>query len=251
MAGRVFVGTSGYVYPHWRGRFYPADLPAKDWFAYYARHFETVELNNPFYRLPTAATFAAWRRAAPHGFVFAVKASRYLTHMKKLKDPGPPLRLLLSRARALGPALGPVLFQLPRNFTVDLDRLDRFLTALDRQRSVHRVRAVLEVRHDSWLAPAVIDRLRRSGVALCLHDSAQLVVTGPVVARFVYLRRHGTTGRYQGSYPGRMLAADARRIRAWAATGLDVYVYFNNDHRAFAVANARRLQQLLRGGAAM
>jgi uncharacterized protein YecE (DUF72 family) len=171
--------------------------------------------------------------------------------MKKLKDPGPPLRLLLSRARALGPALGPVLFQLPRNFTVDLDRLDRFLTALDRQRSVHRVRAVLEVRHDSWLAPAVIDRLRRSGVALCLHDSAQLVVTGPVVARFVYLRRHGTTGRYQGSYPGRMLAADARRIRAWAATGLDVYVYFNNDHRAFAVANARRLQQLLRGGAAM
>jgi uncharacterized protein YecE (DUF72 family) len=247
MPGRVFIGTSGYVYPHWRGRFYPADLPAKDWFAYYARHFDTVELNNPFYRLPTAATFAAWRRAAPRGFVFAVKASRYLTHMKKLKDPAAPLRRLLGRARALGPTLGPVLFQLPRNFRADPERLDRFLASLARQRSVRRVRAVLEVRDASWLAPGIIERLRRAGVALCLHDSVQLTVPGPITAPFVYVRRHGTVGPYQGSYPARRLAADARQIRAWTRAGHDVYVYFNNDHKGFAITNARRLRELVRG----
>jgi uncharacterized protein YecE (DUF72 family) len=245
MAGRVFIGTSGYVYRHWRSVFYPGDLPARDWFAHYAGHFETVELNNPFYRLPSAATFAAWRRAAPRRFVFSVKASRYLTHMKKLKEPRPPLRLFLGRARALGPRLGPVLFQLPRNFTADLDRLDGFLAALASQRLVRRLRAALEVRHESWLAPAVTDRLRAAGVALCLHDSAQLSVTGPLTGRFVYVRRHGTDGRYQGSYPRRMLADDARRIRGWTRAGLDVYVYFNNDHRGFAVENAAQLHALL------
>lgn len=245
MAGRVVIGTSGYVYPHWRGRYYPAGLPATEWFRHYAADFDTVELNNPFYRLPTAATFAGWRRGAPRGFVFAVKASRYLTHMKKLKDAGPPLRLLLGRAKALGPTLGPVLFQLPRNFPADLDRLDRFLAALKRQRLVPRVRAALEVRHPSWITAEVLDRLRRAGVALCLHDSDQLEVTGPVTGRFVYVRRHGTTGRYQGSYPPSMLESDARRIGAWRAANLDVYVYFNNDHRAFAVANARRLREIV------
>jgi uncharacterized protein YecE (DUF72 family) len=242
MVGRVFIGTSGYAYPHWRGRFYPVEMPAAAWFAHYAEHLSTVELNRPFYQLPTAATFAAWRRAAPRGFVFAVKASRYLTHMKKLKDPGPPLRRLLGRARALGPTLGPVLFQLPRNFRVDLDRLEGFLAALGRQRSVPRLRAVLEVRHESWLAPDVVDRLERARVALCLHDAAQLSVTGPLTAPFVYVRRHGTSGRYQGSYPARALAKDARQIRTWAHQGRDVYVYFNNDQRAFAVANALRLE---------
>jgi uncharacterized protein YecE (DUF72 family) len=251
MAGRVLVGTSGYVYPHWHRRFYPDDLPAKDWFAHYAAHFATVELNNPFYRLPTAAGFAAWRGAAPRGFVFAVKASRYLTHMKKLKDPRPPLRRLLGRARALGPTLGPLLFQLPHNFRANLDRLDGFIGALARQGQVPRLRAALEVRHPSWLESPVIERLRNAGIALCLHDSTHLSVTGPVTARFVYVRRHGTTGRYDGSYPPRALQADARRIRGWARDGLDVYVYFNNDQEAFAVANARRLRRFLAGRKAM
>jgi uncharacterized protein YecE (DUF72 family) len=248
MAGRVFIGTSGYAYPHWRGRFYPAELPASRWFAHYVQHFSTVELNRPFYQLPAAATFAAWRRAAPRRFVFAVKASRYLTHMKKLKAPVPPLRRLLGRARALGPTLGPVLFQLPRNFPADPERLDRFLAALRRQRSVARLRSVLEVRHESWLAPEIIGRLVRARVALCLHDSPQLEVVGPLTAPFVYVRRHGTNGRYQGSYPSRRLVEDARRIRAWTRQGRDVYVYFNNDHRGFAVRNAHRLRELVEGG---
>lgn len=251
MPGRLFIGTSGYVYPHWRGRFYPRDVPVGRWLAHYGEHFSTVELNSPFYRLPTAATFAAWGRAAPRRFVFAVKASRYLTHMKKLKDPGPPLRRLLGRARALDAALGPILFQLPRHFPLDEERLDGFLLALRRQRSVPGLRAVLEVRHPSWLDPVVAARLRRAGVALCLHDSIQLSVTGPLTAPFVYVRRHGTTGRYHGSYPDRMLVEDAARVCAWRAEGRDVYVYFNNDHRAHAVANAARLRALVRAGGAM
>src|SRR5215813_11418681 len=124
MAGRTFIGTSGYVYAHWRTRFYPPSLPASGWLPYYAAHFDTVELNNPFYRLPEAAVFAAWRAGVPSGFTFAVKASRYLTHFRKLKRPADPLRRLLVRARRLRPKLGPVLFQLPGNFRADLPRLD-------------------------------------------------------------------------------------------------------------------------------
>ena len=241
--GHVLIGTSGYVYRDWRGRFYPPTLPAPAWLPFYARHFPTVELNNPFYRLPTAAMFRAWRDAVPRGFVFAVKASRFLTHLKRLKDPAAPLRLLLTRARALGPSLGPVLFQLPPQFHANPERLDRFLAALARQRLVPRLRAVLEVRHVSWLEPEIIRRLVDADVALALHDSRQQAVTGPVTADFVYVRRHGYG--VTGNYTRRALAADARAIRRWRAEGRDVYVYFNNDARACAIRNATALRRLL------
>jgi uncharacterized protein YecE (DUF72 family) len=247
MAGRVFIGTSGYVYGHWRGRFYPRPLPAREWFRFYAQRFETVELNNPFYRLPTAATFGAWRAAAPAGFRFAVKASRFITHLKKLKDPAAPLRLFLGRARALEGTLGPVLFQLPGIFRVNLPRLDAFLAALDRQRLVRGLRVALEVRHPSWLDEAVLRRLETAGVALCFSDWREVPVGGPVTADFVYVRRHGSGRRYGGSYPGASLGRDARAIRAWRRDGLDVYVYFNNDEKACAVRDARRLRRLVNG----
>ena len=242
MAGTAFVGTSGYVYGDWRGRFYPARLPAASWLAFYARRFATVELNRPFYRLPPRATFVAWRRAAPPGFVFAVKASRFLTHMKKLKDPAEPLARLLAAARGLGPALGPVLFQLPAHFHADVPRLEAFLAALRRQRRVPGLRAVLEVRDPSWLEPAVLARLEAAGVALCLADWRAVPVTGPLTADFVYVRRHGPPG---GSYSEAALRADARAVRAWLRDGRDVYVYFNNDGRAAAVRNSLRLSELL------
>jgi uncharacterized protein YecE (DUF72 family) len=242
MAARVFVGTSGYVYPHWRRRFYPDRVPAREWLPFYARSFESVELNNPFYRLPAAETFAAWRRAAPPGFVFAVKASRYLTHMKKLKDPAAPLALLLGRARRLGPALGPVLFQLPGGFHANVPRLERFLAALARQRRVPGLRAVLEVRHPSWLDAEITGRLEKARVALCLADWRDLPVAGPLTADFVYVRRHGTR---RGPYSDAQLRADARAIRSWVGEGRDVYVYFNNDARGYAVRNARRLREWL------
>ena len=239
---RWLVGTSGYVYRDWR-RFYPQALGARDWLPYYAATFETVELNSPFYRLPRAATFRAWAAAVPPRFVFAVKASRFLTHVKRLNEPGPPVTLFLRRARGLGNALGPVLIQLPSTFHLRLDRLDGLLRALSRR---PHVRWVLEVRHASWLVEPVFERLRRANVSLCLHDWKEQPVTGPLTADFVYVRRHGTRRRYGGSYTEAMLAADAGRVDEWTRDGRDVYVYFNNDGRAAAVRNARRLTELLR-----
>lgn len=197
MAGRLFLGTSGYVYPHWRG---------------------------PFYSPP-------------------VKASRFLTHMKRLKDADRHFRLFLQRARHVGPRLGLVLFQLPHSFHVNVERLDGLLRALDRQRMVRGLRAVLEVRHDSWLVPDVYARLRRADVALCLQDSRRLSIVEPVTARFVYVRRHGLG--LTSDYPERNVKADAGEIRRWLRDGRDVYVYYNNDARGFAVANAGRLAELL------
>jgi uncharacterized protein YecE (DUF72 family) len=244
--GRCFVGTSGYVYKHWRGLFYPQALPVRDWLPFYAQHFDTVELNNPFYRLPSKAVFSAWRQTVPPTFVFAVKASRYLTHLKRLKQPSDPLRRFLTRAAALQATLGPVLFQLPAQFHLDVDRLRRFLRVLARQRYVPGLRAVLEVRHESWLVPEVFDLLTRANVALCLQDWREAPVRAPVTADFVYIRRHGTTHRYGGSYSDTMLRADARAIRAWLREGRDVCVYFNNDGNAYAVRNAERLGHFLR-----
>jgi uncharacterized protein YecE (DUF72 family) len=240
---RVLIGTSGYVYGDWRGRFYPPDVPTRDWLPFYATRFRTVELNSPFYRLPRASTFRAWTRAVPPGFVFAVKASRFITHIRRLRDPGPPLTLLLKRARELGGARGPILFQLPAGFHASLERLDGFLTALARRRVP---RAALEVRHASWLVDDIFERLAGANVALCLHDWKEQPVTGPITADFVYVRRHGTRRRYGGSYSERRLAADAAQIERWRAGGRDVFVYFNNDARAAAVRNALRLTQLVR-----
>jgi uncharacterized protein YecE (DUF72 family) len=245
MSGRLLVGTSGYVYGHWRRVFYPRDVPVRDWLPFYARHFATVELNRPFYRLPDARTFRRWAAQVPPGFVFAVKASRYLTHLKRLREPGPPLSRLLRRAVALGPALGPVLFQLPATFHADVGRLDAFLRALRRQRRAPGLRAVLEVRHPSWLAASVCERLREANVALCVADWRACPVRGPVTADFVYVRRHGAPRR-GGGYTDAMLRADARQIRRWLRQGRDVYVYFNNDAGGWAVRNARRLATLLR-----
>jgi uncharacterized protein YecE (DUF72 family) len=239
---RVLVGTSGYVYRDWRTRFYPPALRARDWLPFYAKHFATVELNSPFYRLPTAATFRAWAAAAPADFVFAVKASRFLTHIKRLREPGPPLTLFMRRANGLGDRLGPILFQLPARFHLNLERLEDFLAALGRRKIE---RAVLEVRHSSWLIEPVYERLERANVALCLHDWKEQPVTGPITADFVYVRRHGTKRRYGGSYTERMLQADARAIREWLRQGRDTFVYFNNDGRAAAVRNALRLAEIL------
>jgi uncharacterized protein YecE (DUF72 family) len=240
------VGTSGYVYRDWRRRFYPHALGTRAWLPYYAASFDTVELNSPFYRLPSAATFRAWASAVPSHFVFAVKASRFLTHIKRLKAPGAPVTLFLRRARGLGGALGPVLIQLPSTYHLRLDRLDGLLRVLARRAYV---RWVLEVRHDSWLVDSVFDRLSRANVALCLHDWREQPVIGPITADFVYVRRHGTRRRYGGSYTEAMLATDAERVAGWTVGGRDTYVYFNNDGRAAAVRNARRLTELLRARA--
>jgi uncharacterized protein YecE (DUF72 family) len=232
---KLFIGTSGYQYDDWRGRFYPSDLPKSAWFAHYAEHFDAVELNATFYRLPEASTFDRWRNAAPAGFCYALKFSRYGTHMKKLKDPGGPIELFVERARLLGPTLGPILVQLPPRWHVDVGRLRAFLEAVPKH-----YRWAIELRDPSWLCEDVYALLRKHGAALCVHD---LIERHPRVqtADWVYLRFHGD--RYSGSYSPQALSAAARRVRAHLANGRDVYAFFNNDVGGHAVRNAADLRR--------
>jgi uncharacterized protein YecE (DUF72 family) len=239
----VRVGCSGWQYRHWKGEFYPADLPQTRWFEYYAVRFDTVEINNSFYRLPERATFAAWARRAPMRFEFAVKASRFLTHMKKLKDPEEPLDRLFSRMRALGTRLGPVLYQLPPNFKADVERLRRFLELLPRN-----ARHVLEFRDPSWYAPDVLALLDRHGVALCLHDMPGSATEWLRVGPFVYVRFHGSGARYGGGYPRERLERWADWLNDQRRAGASIYAYFNNDIGGHAPRDAVTLRTLIDQG---
>lgn len=231
------IGTSGFVYASWKRRFYPVGLPASAWLSHYAQHFDTVEINSSFYRLPDASVFERWRDAVPPGFVFSVKFSRFGTHMKRLLTPRATIRRFLLRARRLGPRLGPVLVQLPPNWAPDLPRLDAFLTAAPRD-----LRWVVEVRDQRWLGDALYDLLRRHGAALCLHD---LLPAHPKVttADFTYVRFHGV--RYGGSYTRTQLRPWATWIARQHAAQVRVFAYFNNDVDGHAVENARTLIGML------
>lgn len=244
----IRVGTSGWSYPHWRGVFYPPELPPGRWLAWYQERLDTVELNNSFYRLPERSTFAAWGREAPEDFVFAVKANRYITHLRKLREPHAPLRRLLDHARALGPHLGPILFQLPPRWRCDLSRLRAFLQALPQG-----LACAMEFRDPDWWREEVYGLLRAHGVAWCIFHLAGTLSPLEVTAPLVYVRLHGPDGPYQGSYDGRALAAWARRILAWRAEGRQVWCYFDNDQAGYAVLNAlalrRRLAQALQAEA--
>jgi uncharacterized protein YecE (DUF72 family) len=245
---KAHIGTSGWNYKHWwNGEFYPQDLKPAQWLEYFVRHFDTVELNNSFYRLPSEAAFQNWRSRVPLNFVFAVKASRFITHMKRLKDPEEPLDLFLSRAIHLRDRLGPVLFQLPPGFKLNLDRLDSFLTALTARTARNKIRSVIEVRDATWLVPQVFEMLRAHHVALCFADWRDTHVTDPVTADFVYVRRHSGSA-HGGNYTREALNRDVERIRRWLAAGLDVYVYFNNDVGGHAIRNAKYVQQAISAG---
>jgi uncharacterized protein YecE (DUF72 family) len=232
----VNVGCSGWQYPHWRGDFYPAELPASRWLEHYAQRFDTVEINNSFYRLPEASTFAAWRRRAPAGFLFAVKASRFLTHMKKLKDPEEPIARFFSRAAQLGRSLGPVLYQLPPRWPLNLERLQVFLDALPRRR-----RHVIEFREPSWYDDRVFALLERHGVALCLHDMHGSASGRLSIGPFVYARFHGPS-QYSGSYSHAAVEEWADWLAERAAEGKRVFAYFNNDTGGHAPKDAARLR---------
>jgi len=235
----IRIGCSGWQYRHWKGDFYPAELPQSRWLEYYAQHFNTVEVNNTFYRLPAAPTFGAWARRAPRGFVYAVKASRFLTHMKKLKEPKEPLRLFFSRAQRLGPAFGPVLYQLPPRWPVNLERFEKFLKALPRTR-----RHAVEFREPSWYSDDVIALLNRHRVALCLHDMAGSASGMLAVGPFVYVRFHGTQ-KYSGSYNDATLEAWAEWLADRHRSGAPIYAYFNNDTGGHAPRDAIRLHKFI------
>lgn len=236
MRGRARIGTSGYQYDHWRGTFYPEELPRARWFEHYARHFDAVEINNTFYRLPSAATFKAWRDAAPRGFLYALKFSRYGSHMKCLKSPAATIAKFVRPASGLKDHLGPILVQLKPRWSVDVDRLRRFL---ERTRGT---RWAVEFRDRSWLCGPVFDLLRKHNAALCVHD---MLDDHPyeITADWVYLRFHGD--HYRGSYSPQFLADLAARIAGHLADGLDVFAFFNNDAEGQAARNALDLKSFL------
>jgi uncharacterized protein YecE (DUF72 family) len=236
LAQQIRVGCSGWQYKHWRADFYPADLPQSRWFAHYARVFDTVEINNSFYRLPAPETFARWREQAPRRFVYAVKASRFLTHMKKLKDPDDPLSRFFEAATQLGSRLGPVLYQLPPGWKVDVGRFEHFLQALPPSQ-----RHTVEFREPSWYDDRIFDLLRQYKVALCLHDMQGSATARLIVGPFIYVRFHGWT-KYAGRYEDERLDAWADWLVERIAAGMDVFAYFNNDVGGHAPRDAVRLR---------
>lgn len=266
--GRVIIGTSGWSYPHWRGRFYPPALPHGQELSYLARHLPAVEVNGTFYSLTRPTACAAWRRAVPPDFVFAIKGSRYITHMLKLTRFEPPLaNFFASGILLLGAQLGPVLWQLPPMLPFDRDRARAFFSALPRdvraaerwarrhdQRTTGRavltapdgrdapLRHALEVRHESWVSPEALALVRSEGIALVAAETAgRHPQSFARTADFAYLRLHGSTALYASRYSDEEIGTWAARVRALAAQGADVYVFFDNDAQAFAPHDAIRL----------
>jgi len=239
VSGRAYIGTSGWNYNHWVDVLYPKGLPQSQWLARYGEEFDTVEINNSFYRLPEKKTFEQWARSSPPGFTFAVKASRFLTHMKKLKDPEDPLERILSHAAGLGAKLGPILYQLPPWWKVNLERLRDFLALLPRD-----TRHAFEFRDPTWQAEPVFDLLREYGAGYCVMSAPDLPLHLMATSDFAYIRMHSGGGDTEGRYTEDALQWWAERIREFLHSA-DVYCYFNNDYKGYAVRNAARLKELL------
>jgi uncharacterized protein YecE (DUF72 family) len=236
----TYIGTSGWSYPHWKGIFYPAHTANRNFLSYYVREFNTVEVNNTFYGLPSEKTIHTWRETAPEGFVFSVKASKSITHLQRLRDPRPALDTLLDRIRDLGSALGPILFQLPPDFPADPALLNAFLTQLP---AGHRY--TIEFRDPDWFRPPVLSALEQAGVAVCVYDFNRRQSPRLVTADFVYVRLHGPEGPYAGQYSQAALESWAGFLSASLGQGLDIYCYFDNTQANYAPEDARRLKSLL------
>lgn len=237
---RTYIGTSGWQYDDWLGPFYPEASGKGDLLKYYAKTFGAVEINNTFYNLPERSTLKKWREATPDDFIFACKASRYTTHMKKLKDPKASTEKFFRAVDALAGKLGPILFQLPPKWRVDARRLEEFLEAVPPE-----YRYTFEFRDPSWFCDEVYKLLTGRDAAFCIYNMGETVSPIEVTASFVYIRLHGPDEKYQGSYDDRTLNGWARRIRNWNADGKDVYCFFDNDQNANAPNNAQRLKDML------
>lgn len=237
----VHIGTSGWTYEHWLGRFYPEKkVPGENALQQYARVFDTVELNASFYRMPTERAMQSWLADTPDDFVFAAKTSRFITHRKRLTEPEIHIPIFFGRIFGLKPKLGPVLVQLPPNFRLNLDRLKAFVELLPKHRYA------FEFRHESWWTEEVYACLRAHDTALCLFHLAGRESPAVVTANFIYIRLHGPGAAYQGSYDDQTLSKWHERIEGWRGEGRDVYIYFDNDEKAYAAEDARRLQERIR-----
>lgn len=239
MSARAWIGTSGFEYDHWRESFYGSEIPRSRWLEAYADRFDTVELNATFYRLPAAETFARWAERAPGNFRYAVKASRYLTHVRRLREPAEPLARLWTRASRLGTRFGPVLYQLPPRWRPNPERLETFLQVLPRHPQA------IEVRDPRWYREETLGLLHSAGIALCLHDMPGSEWPATVIGPFVYVRFHGAGARYGGRYSAQRLRSWADRIAGWTGDGLTVWAYFNNDLGGHAPRDASRLREMV------
>ena len=237
----VYVGTSGWQYQSWRGRFYPKPLKQPEWLQYFAERFRTVEVNNTFYRLPERDVFEKWSERTPDDFVIAPKMSRYLTHIKRLREPEEPVARFLDRAEPLGRKLGPVLIQLPPQLGIETERLESLVHILP-----SRVRWAIEFRHASWFVDEVRDLLAESNIAFCLADRGSRPIT-PIwkTSDWGYVRFHGGTGSPESCYGRSALRGWVRRLGDLWTGDDDVFVYFNNDTGGCAVRDARVLAALV------
>jgi uncharacterized protein YecE (DUF72 family) len=237
---RLWIGTSGWHYKHWFKTFYPPGMPAIEHLPYYARFFDTVELNGVFYRLPTPEMVKGWHQRSPKDFIFAYKASRYITHLKRLLSPQSALKLMFRRADLLKEKLGPILYQLPPSFDIDAARLKSFLKALPKG-----YEHVMEFRHPSWFTEEVYEVLRGHQISLCFYDMKGVPSPKIFTAPPVYIRMHGSEIKYGGSYKTDVLKEWAGSVRSWLKEKHPVYAYFNNDIGGHAIANAKTLKGLL------
>ena len=235
-----YIGTSGWHYEHWRDRFYPEKLSKDKWLEFYAARFATVELNNSFYRLPSESAFTTWHNSSPADFTFAVKVSRFITHIKRLKDTGEAVEKFVARAKILEEKLGPLLYQLPPNLHRNDELLESFLSALPRE-----MKHVVEFRHQSWLEEKVFEILHKYDIGFCVFDMPSLSCPLAATADFAYIRFHGSSGLYFSCYSDEELADWAKKLANLATDLKAVYIYFNNDAEAFAVRNAITLRSYL------
>jgi uncharacterized protein YecE (DUF72 family) len=238
--GALRIGCSGWIYSHWRERFYPKKLPQRQWFHHYAGVFDTVEINNSFYHLPSEQAVAQWEEQAPTGFVYAVKVNRFITHMKKLKEPKEPLRKFVARMRGLGGHLGPLLYQLPPHWNCNPERFTDFLDTLP-PGLIH----VFEFRDQSWVNGEIFSALDAHGASLCVHDMIGIEVPRVAIGPVAYVRFHGTLPQYAGGYSEKSLRSWAQWLSEQAGAGRTAFAYFNNDAGAQAVVDAQTLRAAL------
>ena len=240
---KYFIGTSGWHYDDWKGRFYPEKLPKVKWLDFYARHFTTLELNNTFYRLPSEEVFSKWYDSSPSGFIFSVKVSRFVTHIKRLKDCDEALTNFMSRSSLLKDKLGPLLYQLPPGLHRDDELLTVFLKKLPGE-----LKHVIEFRHKSWLVEDVFSILREFNIGFCVFDMPNLECPLLATADFVYIRFHGKDSLYSSCYSDEELKDWAEKITKLAQNLNSVYIYFNNDIQGFALKNAETIRNYLAKG---
>jgi uncharacterized protein YecE (DUF72 family) len=246
MAINIFIGTSGYNYPHWsNGVFYPPGLPERKWLEHYTRFFNTVELNVSFYRLPRKSVFEAWRKRTPENFIFVVKGSRFITHVKKLKDCEEPLKLFFNNVEGLKEKLGAVLWQLPPNLHVDEEKLKTFCKTIHQLRVSRFIRHSFEFRHPSWFCEEIYTILKKYGFSLCIAHSRDWPYKEIATSDFVYFRFHGGEILYASNYSEEELREWAGKAKYWMKKRKDIYAYFNNDAYGFAIKNALRFKELL------